>query len=224
MKIRFIFIGLILFCMTGMLWSQSVTVGSMSGKVEIRPPGMSWQSASEGMSVPVNSMISTGFASEAMIVMDNADITVKPLTRMTIQDFASSGSTTTTKLFLGAGKIRADVKRSSNLINDFQVRSPVATAAVRGTSFTFDGVTLEVITGSVDFFGQKGAKVNVSGGGKSEADEEGYPSDPAVNRQEDASVSPHTPSGDNGGPDDSLDKFKDSANSNVLATLKITIE
>ena len=179
------------------------------------------------MSVPINSMISTGFASEATIVMDNADITIKPLTRMTIQDFASSAGTTTTKLFLGSGKIRADVKKSRNLINDFQVRSPVATAAVRGTSFTFNGITLEVILGSVDYYGQKGAKVNVPEGGESEAGEDGGISDPADNKREDASVSPRTPSGDDGSSaDDRLDVLKESASTTPpeLTTLEITIE
>ena len=61
--------------------------------------------------------------------------------------------------------MRADVRRSDNMINDFQVRSPVATAAVRGTSFTFDGMRLEVVKGNVDLAGKKGGKVNVSQGG-----------------------------------------------------------
>ncbi len=196
---RLLLIGILFFGVAAILTSQTVKIGSVSGKVEVKKPGMSWEKADEGMSLPINSMISTGFGSEAKILMDNADITIKALTRMTIQEFVSSGNTTTTKLFLGAGKMRADVRRSDNMINDFQVRSPVATAAVRGTSFTFDGMRLEVVKGSVDLAGKKGGKVNVSQGGRSEVAEDSGATDPAVTRREDSGVSPTTSSGEDSG-------------------------
>jgi hypothetical protein len=199
--------------LAALLTAQSVTVGHVSGKVELQQPGMGWQTASAGMTIPSNSKISTGFASEAVVVMDNANITVRPLTRMTLEEFSSSGDTTTTKLFLGSGRIRTDVKKSERRINDFQVRSPVATAAVRGTSFTFDGLRIEVQEGNVDFYGKTGAKVSVPEGSSSHASEEGGPVSPSQQKKRDSGVSPSTAAGeDTSSPDSDAETF-DSARS-----------
>ncbi len=212
------------------LSAQTVKVGSVTGKVEIQQPGREWQSASSGMIIPANSQISTGFASEAKVVMDNADITVKALTRMSIQEYSSSGDTTTTKLFLGSGRIRTDVKKSEGQINDFRITSPVATAAVRGTSFEFDGIRLTVSEGNVEFFSKTGSRVRVPAGSSSQASGEGGPSNPADQKKQDTSVSPSTSTGeDTTSPDQSSETF-DSARSSATssatptATLEIIIQ
>jgi len=210
--------------------AQTVRVGSVSGKVEIQQPGQSWQSASAGMIIPANSQISTGFASEAKVVMDNADITVRPLTRMSIQEYSSSGDTTTTKLFLGSGRIRTDVKKSEGKVNDFQIRSPVATAAVRGTSFEFDGVRLIVNEGNVEFFSKTGSKVRVPAGSSSQATEEGGASSPAGEKKQESSVSASTSSGEDTSSSDQQTETFDSERSSATssptptATLEIIIQ
>lgn len=226
-KIVFIFTLMIV---TTLLMAQTATVGDVSGKVEVQEPGRSWQSARPGMVVAADSSISTGFASEATIVMDNAEISVRPLTRMTLEEYSSSGDTTTTKLFLGSGRIRTEVKTSDRRINDFQVRSPVATAAVRGTSFEFDGVRLMVDEGNVDFYSPTGAKVSVPAGTSSQATEEGGPVPPAEQKKQEASVSPTTTTGeDASSPDQESDTFeseRSSATSTGLppASLEIIIQ
>lgn len=197
---KMVFLMMIFTGLAAPVFSETATIASFSGKVEVRPPGQGWQNAEPGMVLPLNAVISTGFGAKAVIRMDNADIEVKPLTRMTIQEFATSGNTTTTTLFLGAGKIRADVKTRNNLVNDFQVRSPVATAAVRGTSFTFDGLRLEVVKGSVDFYGSRGSRVNVSQGNRSETSEEAPPAEPAEVKRQEAAVTPTTATGEEPGP------------------------
>lgn len=194
------------------LSAQTATLGQISGKVEIQKPGSSWQSASEGMILPTNAKISTGFASEAKVVMENAEITVQPLTRMTLQEYTNSSDTTTTKLFLGSGRIRTDVKSSDRRINDFQVRSPVATAAVRGTSFVFDGIRLQVVEGRVDFSTSRGGKVNVPAGAGSQADPDGGdPVPPGQQKNQESSVSPSTSGGEDGGGADESETPLDSA-------------
>ncbi|MDC7233004.1 MAG: FecR family protein [Spirochaetales bacterium] len=209
---KILFIVLIFTGTAVLLSAQTATLGRLSGKVEIQQPGRSWQAASEGMEVPTNSRISTGFGSEARVVMDNAEITVQPLTRMTLTEYTQSSDTTTTKLFLGSGRIRTDVKRSDQRINDFQVRSPVATAAVRGTSFSFDGIRLRVLEGSVDFSTEGGGKVNVPAGSSSQADPDGgSPVPPAEQKKQESSVSPSTNSGESGGDTDGSDDTLDSA-------------
>jgi len=187
------------------LSAQPVTVSMVSGKVDVQQPGGAWEPAAGGMSLPLNSMISTGFGSEARIVLESAEITIRPLTRMTIQEFVSTEESTTTKLFLGAGRIRADVKTGGRVVNDFEVRSPVATAAVRGTSFIFDGIRLIVTDGEVDYYGPRGALVNVPEGSSSHATEGSSAVPPARKRKQDASVSPRTSTGG----DELLDEDRD---------------
>ena len=212
--------------LAGAVTAESVLIHSISGKVEVRQPGASWEAADEGMEIPLNTVISTGFGSEAGITMDNAELTIKPLTRMTIQEYVTKGNSTTTRLFLGAGKIRADVRKSSSLINDFQVRSPVATAAVRGTSFTCDVMRLEVMEGIVAYSTSRGRTVNVPAGNRSEAAPGAPPSDPAENRRWETSVSPSTSTGEDdangdGGADELL---RTDPPAPISATLEITIE
>ncbi len=191
-----------------LLAAQTATLQNLNGKVEVQKPGMSWESASEGMELSKDSRISTGFASEATLVMDNANIKVSPLTRMTLAELTTQGQTTTTRLYLGSGRIRTDVKKSEGRINDFQVRSPVATAAVRGTSFIFDGINLSVSEGRVAFSTTRGGSVSVPKGSSSQADPSGQElTPPADQKREETSVSPttdtgETPADDGGGAED----------------------
>jgi hypothetical protein len=47
------------------------------------------------------------------------------------------------------GKVTAQVKTTAGLKHDFKLRSPVSTAAVRGTEFEYDGWRLSVEEGQV---------------------------------------------------------------------------
>jgi len=227
---KILFMLLIIVSAASAVQAQTVKVGSVTGKVEVQQPGQSWQNATSGMIIPANSQISTGFASEAKVIMDNADITVRALTRMSIQEYSTSGDTTTTKLFLGSGKIRTDVKKSEGKVNDFQIRSPVATAAVRGTSFEFDGIRLTVNEGNVEFFSKTGSKVQVPAGSSSQATEDGGASTPADEKKQEASVSASTSTGEDTGSNeqqtDTFDSERSSATSSAAptATLEIIIQ
>ena len=68
---------------------------------------------------------------------------------MTLSELIKRQDELQTSVDLRVGKIRVEVKKDPNLRNDFTVKSPVSTAAVRGTVFTFDGVHLEVKDGRV---------------------------------------------------------------------------
>jgi hypothetical protein len=63
---------------------------------------------------------------------------------------------------LRVGRIRAVVNPPRNGRVDFTVRSPVATASVRGTVFDFDTVNLNVYQGEVDFSASPGAAMPVN--------------------------------------------------------------
>lgn len=131
-----------------------IVVGDVSGKVEIMRPGASsWEAVDTGEALPRNSTISTGFNSRVQLKVNEASqVDLKPMTRLKIEEaVAQSGGDQTTRLFMGSGRIRANVKRNEGSSHSFQVRTPVATAAVRGTSFSLDPRNLQVSEGFVRF-------------------------------------------------------------------------
>ena len=69
-----------------------------------------------------------------------------------------------TELFLRVGRVKAEVRQREGLQQDFRLSSPVSTAAVRGTSFEYDGVNLQVLEGLVAIANAYGQSIAVSGG------------------------------------------------------------
>jgi hypothetical protein len=102
-------------------------------------------------------VVSTGFKSTAVIALGNSVLSVQPLTRLTVEDIRESAGNERVNINLQTGRIRADVKPPVGGKTEFTVKSPSATASVRGTSFEFDGLNLRVEEG----------RVHVSGGDRS---------------------------------------------------------
>ena len=113
-------------------------VKDFSGKVEVKQTGQDWQPVQLNMVVPQGAMVSTGFASRLTLALGPTQIAVRPLTRMLLRELIKQGSTDVTRLTLRVGKVNVSVKAASGEKNDFSIRGPAATAAVRGTEFNFD--------------------------------------------------------------------------------------
>ena len=143
----------LMFCLPFLAMAE-IVVGSVNGKVEIMKPGSSsWESVDTGETLPGNTTISTGFNSRVQLKVNEAsEVDLKPMTRLKIEEaVAQAGGDQTTRLFMGTGRIRANVKRNEGSSHMFRVRTPVATAAVRGTSFRLDPRNLSVSDGTVSF-------------------------------------------------------------------------
>ncbi|MCQ2248073.1 MAG: FecR domain-containing protein [Treponema sp.] len=110
------------------------TVVSVKGKVEIQEAGL-WVSLEEGDTVEKGTIISTGFNSEAVLSVKESNFTLGPLTRITVEDLTSAGAKDNTQLFIDSGSISVAVDSAEGRRTGFKVRSPVATASVRGTEF-----------------------------------------------------------------------------------------
>lgn len=151
MKKAIFFLCILVLCVLYPLaiYSQEVVVEELRGKVEYRLGSASWRALAVGDRIPVGSDISTGFRSRAVLNLGESTLEVKQLTRMSIEDLVEKEGTVKTELFLRVGRVRADVKRREGLQQEFRLRSPVSTAAVRGTSFGFDGLNLDVDEGRV---------------------------------------------------------------------------
>lgn len=145
-----------------MLTAEELTasISKITGKVEIMTDS-GWMPAKQGQIIGAGTTVSTGFRSTAELTLGNAIVTVKALTRLTLAELAENAGVITTNLNLRVGKVSAEVKTVAGKTNDFKVKSPISTASVRGTSFDFDGETLEVTHGTVAFADTVGNEVLV---------------------------------------------------------------
>ncbi len=147
------------------VFSQSqATLTELTGKVEVKAPGGNWTPAAVGTKVAMGASISTGFSSSALLDLGTSTLRVAPLTRMQLVDLVARQGSVSTSLFLKVGKVHAEVKKVEGLRQSFTLKSPQATAAVRGTEFDFDGLTVNVINGVVQFSNALGQYRNVPGG------------------------------------------------------------
>jgi hypothetical protein len=153
-------------CGLAALYPQNAIIRGISGTVEVKLPGSAdWVKAAAGQRIDKSTIISTGFKSTALVALGNSVLTVRPLTRLSLEELAvaSSGDAQVT-LNLQSGRVRADVKPPENGRINFTVRSPTATASVRGTSFEFDGSTLTVREGLVHVSGSDRSGAYVGAG------------------------------------------------------------
>ena len=139
---------------------QIVTV---TGKVEALDASGTWKAAKAGDPLTSGTMISTGFKSEATVKLGASILTIKPLTRMTLTQLVEKEDTVNTDVYLEVGNVKAEVNSLNNKKNGFTVKSPVATASVRGTVFEI-GENLVVIEGNVSFATPVGQTRNAKAG------------------------------------------------------------
>jgi hypothetical protein len=148
------------------------TLRELSGRVEIKLPGSAaWIPAEEGMAVEKTAVISTGFKALALLVLENSAISIQPLTRLSLEEIIERQGNEQVDVYLRTGRVRAEIRPPVGGRIEFTVRSPIATAAVRGTVFDFDTVNLAVAEGRVQFAGAAGSPVPVRGGESSSVNE-----------------------------------------------------
>jgi hypothetical protein len=132
---RFCVLSLILLASALPLIALDGEVVTVTGKVEIQDTKGTWKPLKAGSALAAGSMISTGFKSEATVKLGASILTIKPLTRMTLTELVEKEDIVNTELYLEVGNVKAEVNSLNNKKNGFTVKSPVATASVRGTIF-----------------------------------------------------------------------------------------
>jgi len=163
-------------------------VQAVSGRVEVMPPGGAWTAATVGMRLSLGATVSTSFQSEATLALGASVLQVRPLTRMRLDQLAQQGNTVSTELYLRVGRVRAEVKGAEGLRQDFKVRSPISTAAVRGTTFDYDGVNTNVDNGVVNLSSnQSGQSTNLGAGEQGSVTGGGNAPSGGENKKEDQS-------------------------------------
>ena len=136
----------------GVVFAQApgAVITEMSGTVELKRPGSTtWTAARAGDVLERATVISTGFQSMALLTVGNSTITVRPITRLSLEELLSQEDTERVNVNLRTGRIQVDVNPPAGSKTDFTVQSPIAVASVRGTSFTMDPVNIRVKEGMV---------------------------------------------------------------------------
>ena len=169
---KFISFSLVLLISSVFVFGQQATIKEMTGTVEVKAPGATvWTPAKSGMVIAKDASISTGFKSNAVIAVGESVITVKALTRLSLEEIIQNQGNETVALNIQSGRIRTQVNPPSGGRTDFTVRSPTATASVRGTEFEFDTVNLSVTDGQVHFVSPSGSTAAVRQGETSNVNE-----------------------------------------------------
>lgn len=161
MKKIFFIISLVCFMLTPLL-AMNGEVIAVTGKAEIKQGGK-WVPAKAGSKITSGLMISTGFKSELTLKIDGSVITVKPMTRLTIEEITQKNEAVSSEVYLNVGSVKADVKPASTKKVEFKVKTPVATASVRGTSgeISSDGLLIGT-SGSWSYVNADGIETRVN--------------------------------------------------------------
>lgn len=166
---RSIAIVAIFFACVALASALSGQIMAVSGKVEYQDGKGSWKPLKTGDTINSGYVISTGFKSETTIKLGESILTVKPLTRMTLSQLVEREDTVDTELYLEVGNVRAEVKSLNNKKNGFTVKSPIATASVRGTVFEMgdrlivrEGAVVCVNAAGQKRLGQAGAEMSLT--------------------------------------------------------------
>jgi len=150
------------------VFSQNGVIRELSGEVEIKPAGSSsFAAAKTGDEIARDTIVSTGFKSVAVIVVGSSIITVRPLTRLSLAEIQNASGTENINVNLQTGRVKVDVKPPAGTRANFTIQSPSAVASVRGTSFEFDAVKLNVSEGTVFFSGILGEPITIVKAGES---------------------------------------------------------
>lgn len=152
---KLIIAGLI-FSFCASVFAIEAKVESVSGKVQVQKND-TWVDLKIGDIVKKGDMIQTGFKSEAVFTITSAaeksKITMAQLSRLTIEQLMESPAGDKTSVYLTTGSVRSEIKKTSDLRASYTVRSPVATASVRGTELTvsngFNSTNIQTHSGVV---------------------------------------------------------------------------
>lgn len=159
-----VFLGTVVF-------GQEAYIREVNGLVEVKAAGApDWVPGEAGRRLERDTMVSTGFGSTAVLDLGSSVMVVEPLTRLTVEEIARTGGGEAVDIWLRAGRVRVDVPAAGGGRTEFRVRSPIATASVRGTSFEFDGIELVVERGRVHMSGGDGVGLYVGAGGEARAE------------------------------------------------------
>jgi len=139
---KFLPVVILLLLVPSIGWSQSniLRVNSVGGKVEIRPGASKTFEAltNKDRQVHVGDEIHTGPGAQVVLTLpDDSYMVVQENTDLVIKDFWSEGSLRSVVNVM-LGRVRFYINHFGGRPNPYQVETPTALIAVRGTTFDVD--------------------------------------------------------------------------------------
>ena len=137
--------------------AEPAIILELTGDVQIKPAGSAvFINAKEGDEIAINTIISTGFRSTAVITAGYSVITVRPLTRLSLEENLSINMQTGRIKVETQTKISCSVSGNEAKSGSLVVKSQSTAALTQGTSFEFDTVNIKVNEGRILFSGESG--------------------------------------------------------------------
>jgi hypothetical protein len=149
--------------------AEQIQVLSVDGMVRIHAADGSWTRAGEGDVLSSGMSVSTGFNASAVLAVGSSRVTVDPISFLELSELSQTETTDSATLDLSFGRVRSRVRSTDRRGTDFEVRSPVSTASVKGTDFVYDGSLLTVFEGDVSLQNSIGQSHSVRAGQRSRA-------------------------------------------------------
>ena len=145
--------GLLLQSWLGEVIAQTATLTDTSGVVEILPSGRkTWQPAAAGRVIVPGDRIRTGESSVVTLsFFDGSTSSLEAKTELAVSQLSSQrdGGSKTIVLHQGMGQTHNRVQRLLDPASRFEIETPTAVTAVRGTEYTIaveaDGTTIVVV-------------------------------------------------------------------------------
>lgn len=118
----------------------SAVIKKVDGNVVVRKSGgQDWAPAVEGVRVSTDDSIRTDARSSCVIAWSRGNIAkLEPLTFITIDELIREEEKEVSRLTLQSGRTVVRAKKLSGEYSEFEVRTPTATAGVRGTKFAVE--------------------------------------------------------------------------------------
>jgi hypothetical protein len=149
--------------------AEQVEVVSVDGMVRIHAADGSWSRAGAGDVLASGMSVSTGFNASAVLAVGASRVEIDPISYLEFSELSDSAEAESATMDLSFGRVRSRVRSADQRSTDFQVRSPVSTAAVKGTDFVYDGSLLTVFEGDVSLRNSIGQSHSVRAGQRSRA-------------------------------------------------------
>jgi len=137
----------------------ATAIVSVKGEVSAKAAGTdSWNAVKTGDSLSQGAQLKTGKKGEAVVKWPQGHfMKIHPLAIVSIDklQFDNKGKNETTEISLESGKILVRANKLVSSSASFQIKTPTAVAAVRGTSFMIDtsgesGGTIALLEGSLE--------------------------------------------------------------------------
>lgn len=149
--------------------AEQTRVVFVEGVVRLHNDDGSFSRARVGDVVTTGMSVSTGFDASAELAVGASRVTVDPISFVEFAELSQSDEAADTTLDLSFGRVRSRVRSADQRRTDFEVRSPVSTATVKGTDFVYDGSLLTVFEGDVSLQNSIGQSHSVRAGQRSRA-------------------------------------------------------